>query len=258
MNHMRQVLIVYQYGNSAALHATKDAFRKAGMRVRSINRTKINGSTVKDSDLIVCVGGDGTFIRTSHFIRSAVPILGLNADPKKKVGFFTRTDASSIADDALRLRKMDFTLRRLTRLKCVLQGRELPFLSLNEFFLSHAVPYKLSKYILEGEVQRSSGILVGTASGSNAWIRSAGGKVLPLESKRFQFLVREPYDGVGDSATRINGVLGKDESISVTSLMKNGIIVVDCLSKPYRMGCNEKAVFSVSVHHLNMVDFSSR
>jgi NAD+ kinase len=43
------------------------------------------------------------------------------------------------------------------------------------------------------EAQRSSGLWIATAAGSTAGIRSAGGRRMPLTSRRIQFLVREPY-----------------------------------------------------------------
>jgi NAD+ kinase len=36
---------------------------------------------IRDVDLVIAVGGDGTLLRASHFLDSSVPILGVNSDP---------------------------------------------------------------------------------------------------------------------------------------------------------------------------------
>lgn len=36
---------------------------------------------IRDVDLVVAVGGDGTLLRASHFLDDSVPILGVNSDP---------------------------------------------------------------------------------------------------------------------------------------------------------------------------------
>ncbi|KAM1356932.1 hypothetical protein ACFX13_031716 [Malus domestica] len=36
---------------------------------------------IRDVDLLVTVGGDGTLLQGSHFINDSVPVLGVNSDP---------------------------------------------------------------------------------------------------------------------------------------------------------------------------------
>ena len=36
---------------------------------------------IRDVDLVITVGGDGTLLRASHFLDSSIPILGVNSDP---------------------------------------------------------------------------------------------------------------------------------------------------------------------------------
>jgi len=57
----------------------------------------------------------------------------------------------------------------------------------------------MSRYYLQVgkllEEQRSSGVWIATAAGSTGGLRSAGGKVLPKEDKKFQYKPRELYYG---------------------------------------------------------------
>ena len=36
---------------------------------------------IKDVDLVITVGGDGTLLEASHFLDSSIPVLGVNSDP---------------------------------------------------------------------------------------------------------------------------------------------------------------------------------
>src|SRR5438093_12008975 len=42
-------------------------------------------------DLVVTVGGDGTFFAASHYVR-ATPIFAINSDPENSLGLFTASD----------------------------------------------------------------------------------------------------------------------------------------------------------------------
>lgn len=36
---------------------------------------------IRDVDLVITVGGDGTLLHASHYIDDSVPVLGVNSDP---------------------------------------------------------------------------------------------------------------------------------------------------------------------------------
>lgn len=46
----------------------------------SVQRNHLS-QPIRDVDLVIAVGGDGTLLRASHFLDSSVPILGVNSDP---------------------------------------------------------------------------------------------------------------------------------------------------------------------------------
>lgn len=47
---------------------------------KSIVRKNLS-QPIRDVDLVVTVGGDGTLLQGSHFIDDSVPVLGVNSDP---------------------------------------------------------------------------------------------------------------------------------------------------------------------------------
>jgi NAD+ kinase len=46
----------------------------------SVQRNHLS-NPIRDVDLVITVGGDGTLLRASHFLDSSIPILGVNSDP---------------------------------------------------------------------------------------------------------------------------------------------------------------------------------
>ncbi|MBN9167310.1 MAG: NAD(+) kinase, partial [Myxococcales bacterium] len=88
-----------------------------------------------------------------------------------------------------------------------------------------------SRYILGlrsgQEEQRSSGLWVGPAAGSTAAPRSAGGKVLPLESERIQYVVREPYTPAGGRFRYARGLVEPGEELVLRSKMREAKVFLD-------------------------------
>jgi len=60
-----------------------DAFRKSGRNVKIKRCFEVKKEDVNDEiDLVVSLGGDGTFLKTASMIPDdRVPLLGINTDP---------------------------------------------------------------------------------------------------------------------------------------------------------------------------------
>jgi NAD+ kinase len=187
-------------------------------------------------DLVLTVGGDGTLLAASHQIGDGVPLLGINSAPAHSVGFFCGGKKGRVLT-TLR-RALDGRLPRsaLTRMRVDLNGKCLHARVLNETLVCHASPAATSRYILRvtradgsfvEEDQRSSGIWVGPAAGSTAAQRSAGGRVLPLGSRRIQYVVREPYHPDGVRLKLATGLLDEDGKLTLRSKMREAKLFVD-------------------------------
>jgi NAD+ kinase len=195
-------------------------------------RSKIHGSY----DLVVTVGGDGTLLSASHQIGPDVPLLGVNSAPDHSVGFFCAAKKGSVKT-TLRA-ALDGSLKRtlLNRMKVELNGACIHARVLNEALFCHASPAATSKYIvrvhspdgvLEEEEQRSSGMWIGPAAGSTAAQRSAGGKILPLTSKKIQYVVREPYTPYGVPLKLTTGLAEEGGKIEIRNKMRESKIFLD-------------------------------
>lgn len=150
---------------------------------------------VQGHDMVIVVGGDGTFLAASHSVGSNVPMLGVNSDPKTSRGFFCGARAENFigvlnTKQEVRVQRMMVSVNGTVRSKRVL----------NEVLLCHPHPAATSRFYVqfkdsEWEKMVSSGAWVGPPAGSTGAIRSAGGAVLPLTSSSLQFVSRETISG---------------------------------------------------------------
>jgi NAD+ kinase len=195
-------------------------------------RSRIQGTY----DLVVTVGGDGTLLSASHQIGPGIPLLGVNSAPDLSVGFFCAGKKGKVKET---LRSaLDGTLKRveLTRMRVDVNGERVHGRVLNEALFCHASPAATSKYILRvsqsgGDVaeeeQRSSGLWVGPAAGSTAAQKSAGGRVLPLGSKKIQYVVREPYTPYGVPLRLVVGLADEEGKVELFNKMREAKIFLD-------------------------------
>ena len=116
-----------------------------------------------------------------------------------------------------------------------LNGKCLHARVLNEALFCHASPAATSRYILEvvrgngaaEEDQRSSGVWIGPAAGSTAAQKSAGGRVLPLQSLKIQYVVREPYTPAGGHFRFAKGKLEPNGRLVLRSKMREAKVFLE-------------------------------
>jgi len=188
-------------------------------------------------DLVVTVGGDGTLLASSHGIGPGIPLLGVNSAPSHSVGFFCAARKGSVRVALAAALEGTLPKVELTRMRVELDGRLLHDRVLNEALFCHASPAATSRYILRligedervlaEEHQKSSGLWVGPTSGSTAAQRSAGGRVMPLSSRKLQYVVREPYQPRVDPLRMTLGLVDCDQSLAIKSQMRQARVFLD-------------------------------
>jgi len=199
-------------------------------------RAKIDGRY----ELVVTVGGDGTVLGASHQIGAECPLLGVNSAPGSSVGFFCAATKGSVRATLASAFAGKLRGVTLTRMRVELNDRVLHNRVLNEALFCHASPAATSRYILriirgtgarervDEEEQKSSGLWIGPAAGSTAAQRSAGGNVLPLTSKKLQFVVREPYLGAEMHTPRMRvGLVTESARLELRNKMMQAKLFLD-------------------------------
>ncbi|MBI1976588.1 MAG: NAD(+)/NADH kinase [Candidatus Omnitrophica bacterium] len=207
--------------------------RREGIQVMPLKRAQLK--RIRNADLVITIGGDGTFLDTAHYVND-IPMWGINSTPTHSAGFLmaaapenferrwkllvgARPFDGAQGEHAVPL----LPVLKLQRLQVLINGRKLPELVLNDVLIAHANPAAVSRYGLRvddrKEEQKSSGLWISTAAGSTAATQSAGGKVLPLESRQIQFIARELYHGRRHHYRLAKGVVSPQTKIAVVSQM---------------------------------------
>jgi len=211
-----------------AIEAVVHALRQLPVEVELAYRATLK--VTKRYDLVVSVGGDGTFLQAARTIHRT-PILGVNSDPARSEAVFcaaTHRSFPHLMRQALAGRLPEL---KLFRLAVTLNGQQLPHRALNDILIVHDDPATMSRYRLHithrGEAQKSSGLWVSTAAGSSSAVMAAGGVRLPWSSRRFQYRPRELYRGRLSRYRLTGGVLPPSARVRVTWLMRRGSVFID-------------------------------
>ena len=214
--------------NQRTLAAVHRAFEAVGVTYDCIYRGELRSTD--GYDLLCSVGGDGTFLEVArHSV--ATPVLGINSDPQRSIALFCAADQDTVQERLEAVLAGELHEVRLARLQVAINGEPLDFHALNDLLFCHANPAAMTAYTLRigdaKEAQKSSGVWFATAAGSTAAIRSAGGRRMPLRSRRLQYLVREPY--IADAAPyRLGkGFVAPDARVELISKTRQGRLYID-------------------------------
>ncbi len=145
------------------------------------------------SDVILSVGGDGTFLRASKYsFEREIPVLGINVG---SLGFLTVIDTCNMYEAIDRVLKNDFSIEermllkgRFFKDKKAIENLIMPYLVLNEFTITRSMTGKIIKFeIMVNEISIKSftadGIIISTPTGSTAYSLSAGGPIVEPRSE---------------------------------------------------------------------------
>jgi NAD+ kinase len=207
------------------------------------------------SDLVISIGGDGTALGASHYIRGGL-MLGVNSAPGDSVGHFCSVNRKNFEArlDAILCGK--WKPKELARLQITLDEKPLPELALNDVLIAHDCPASTTRYLIKvgrrEEEHRSSGIWISTAAGSTAGIGSAGGKKMPLGSKRIQYLVRELYREPKRSYALTRGFIEAGDEITIASKMAAGEMYVDGAKTRYEFPFGTRTKVTAAEHGLKI------
>jgi len=244
-------------------HRTTDTVRKSlsrrGVKFAELSTAKLSTAGARrrlaEADFIITIGGDGTALNSSHYIREG-RLLAVNSAPGDSVGHFCFANRSDINEKLDRIFSSRLRPIKLARLEVTLDRTPVAELALNDVLIAHDCPAATTRYIIEiggeAEEHRSSGLWVSTAAGSTAGIKSAGGRVLRLGSRRMQYLIRELYRERGRSYALTRGLLEEGEEILVASKMPEGMLYIDGWRTSYRFPFGMRASIRTAELSLNI------
>lgn len=260
---MKQAIVVYSNAfneeQKMTLEIVKRVLKERKIKSSFCDRRVLNNANFLDCELAIAIGGDGTFLRTAHFIRDDTPVLGVNSDIKNKEGFYMQSSRYDFEKKIAMVQNGDFAVKKFMRLECHLNKNKIEELALNEFYFGSCKPYLTSRYRLEignsRERQRSSGVIISTPTGSNAWLK-AGGTKARIGAKEFAYMVREPYENrILGNYNLLFGIIKTGGEIRIKPEMSGAIAVADSLSREYKIDYGDSASVRASDSFLRAVHF---
>ena len=215
--------------HTATLDKLSQELKERKISFKTLARSSLS-TKIEDIDLLIAVGGDGTFLDASHYL-DTIPILGVNSALSTSFGHFCLANENNFGTILDQIEAQKLAPSNLMRLAIYVNGKPLPFFALNEVLIAHKNPAATSRYIISSngheEYQLSSGVWIAPAAGSTGSIKAAGGQVLPITSRQFQYYVREPCLRPGEKKQLLSGLLTESEEISFISQMRQGTIFID-------------------------------
>ena len=229
----RRLIHAHDEHNRTA-ETVRKALARRGVQFKELSTARLGTAEARrllaGADFVITVGGDGTALNSSHYIREG-QLLAVNSAPRDSIGHFCYATKADFTDKLDRVLNSQLRPTKLARLEVALDRKAVAELALNDVLITHECPAATTRYIIEigarEEEHRSSGLWVATAAGSTAGIKSAGGRRLPRGSRRMQYLVRELYRERGRSYSLTRGLVEEGEEIIVASKMPEGVLYID-------------------------------
>ena len=256
----RKILVTYSEKLAEKHARTVDKVKNLlkGRDFSIIKSNELCEDNFKDADLAVTIGGDGTFIRAASFIKAKdTLIIGINSEPEFSEGALT-----SINENELDFLKeiLDGRYKTISRERASIKRNNvlLGELALNEIYVGAASQFHTSRYIIKfrekSEEQRSSGVLIATGSGSNAWYKSAGGIPFGFNEKKLKFLVREPFFGNRVFKPKLLcGEISEGEKIEFEGKRHSGGIIAIDANSVYDFNAGDKIEIELSGCPLSVI-----
>jgi NAD+ kinase len=141
-------------------------------------------SRLKDTKLIITLGGDGTFLAGGRLATPRrIPVLGVNLG---RLGFLTESDANELEDAIARFFNGDYRIEERNVLQATLSrdGKNVArAIGLNEAVINRSGEARMLRVEIDVAGQAvgvidADGVMVATATGSTAYALASGGPIL--------------------------------------------------------------------------------
>ncbi|XP_052206304.1 NADH kinase-like [Diospyros lotus] len=234
-----------------AINFCQDILQKKNVNWQPILRSHLS-QAIRDVDLVVTVGGDGTLLQASHFLDDSVPVLGVNSDPTqaeeveefgpefdatRSIGYLCAATVGNFEQMVDNILEGKTDPSKLSRMSICVNSKLLPKYALNDVLIVHPSPATVSRFSFRikrdghpgGHLVncRSSGLRVSTAAGSTAATLSAGGTPMPILSKDLQYMVREPILHGAVNSSPLHGLVQPHEGLEISWFCKEGLLFTD-------------------------------
>lgn len=173
-------LIYNIQGKGGKVKLPSNTARKLEMQDEGLTEQDV----IEGSDIIICLGGDGTFLKVARKVYSRnIPMLGINLG---SLGFLTEVDRNEIGIAVERLISGDYRIEERMMLEAVIMsegriiGRDI---ALNDVVVARGSVSRILNirtYINDTFVDNfpGDGLIVSSPTGSTGYTLSAGGPIV--------------------------------------------------------------------------------
>ncbi len=166
-----------------AVDKLKGELTARGIRIEIFHMVGDPGPASVVPDLVLSVGGDGTFLETVlRFRELGVPVAGVNTG---RMGFLANIPGDEIAKSVDQLSRNEYEIIERSMLEIVKPDHFFegdPAVALNEITIQKANLSMITIHVYVDDVFLSTywadGLIISTATGSTAYNLSAGGPIL--------------------------------------------------------------------------------
>lgn len=247
-------------GRHTALHAAIDAVTAAipaDWRRGRVGRDDLDRFLFGPDDIVVVVGQDGLVANVAKYL-DGQPVIGVNPEPGRNPGVLVRHAPADVGNlvEGRRTEARSMVVARTD------DGQEL--VALNEVYVGDAghqsARYRLA--LADGTVERqsSSGLLVGTGTGSTGWCRSAwlerhSTLALPVPTDpSLCWFVREAWPSPVTGTSCTEGLLGPGEELSLVAESDRLVVFGDGIeSDAVPLSWGQRLTVSLSTLCLHLV-----
>jgi NAD+ kinase len=179
-------LLEYLSKEKSEFYVDKDLIskiKKAEFKKRCFTSTEV----VKNSDVIISLGGDGTFLHTARLVgKKEIPLFGVNMGT---LGFMSEVDPSEMKKFIKQIMQDNYRIKERIILSGELPGGKKLY-GINEIVVDRAYSVRMMEievFYDEEQVVRfvGDGAIISTPTGCTGYSLSAGGPILSMESRDF-------------------------------------------------------------------------
>lgn len=153
-----------------------------------------------NADLIICIGGDGSFLRTLHkYNFPDIPIIGINTG---HLGFFQDLSPRELDEFIFKYKKGDYKIDEISPVEGLICTRDscIEIIGVNEIVIKgfKSTTTHLNLSLAEGFLEKFSGdgILISTPTGSTAYNYSLGGSIVDPRLNLLQITPMAPINTI--------------------------------------------------------------
>ncbi len=232
----------YKVEDATYRRSLKTLFRQLPSEISQVTVTRgdLPSFLFREKDLVIVCGPDGLFVNVAQYLDNQL-VLGVNPDPSSIAGVLmlfkpeeVRKVLETVGTERQRVELLPF-VKGETDLKQVIWG-------INDLFVGRAdqvsARYRIG-HLGRQESQSSSGVLISTGVGSNAWLKSmikmiegiTGSGTHSLASlpnmtdQELVFAVREPFPSPQTGTSLVTGRITKEAPLILMCEMPTGGVI---------------------------------